>query len=128
MNLHHYLLISPQDSLARSLLPTILERGDRLTVTAGAFDALAVLRVESPDAVLVAFDDLDGDAAVMCKTLRRQSDLPIVMLVDSATRNQVARGYKMGADAHIEFPCDPRIFRARVSAVLRRVEHAHLSV
>lgn len=86
------------------------------------FDALALMREAKLDAVLVAFDDQDQDAAVMCKTLRRQSNLPIVMLVDSATRSQVTRGYRFGADAHIEIPCDPRIFRARVAAVLREFE------
>lgn len=85
----------------------------------GPFDALAVIREASPDALLVAFDEQDEDAAVMCRTLRRRSNLPIVMVVNGATRDQVTRGYRLGADAHIELPCDPRIFRARVAAVLR---------
>lgn len=121
MNLHHYLLISNQDSLARSILANVLPRQDRLSVAANPFDALVLMRDAKLDAVLIEFDEDDQDAVVMCKTLRRQSNLPIVMLVNSATRNQVMRGYRLGADAHIEIPCDPRIFRARVAAVLRRV-------
>ncbi len=120
MNLHHYLLISHQDSPARGLLPNVLPRHDRLSVAATPFDALRVMKQAKLDAVLVEFDEQDADAAVMCKTLRRRSNLPIVMLVNSATRNQVTRGYRLGADAHIEIPCDARIFRARVAAVLRR--------
>ena len=122
MILHHYLLISSQESIARSLVPTIISQGDRLSLAAGPFDALEMLQDSKPDAVLVAFDEDDHDAAVMCKTLRRQSNLPIVMLVNSTTRNQVTRGYRLGADAHIEIPCDPRVFHARVSAILRRLE------
>lgn len=78
-----------------------------------------MIRQACPDAVLVAFDEEDQDAAVMCRTLRRRSNLPIVMVVNGATRDQVTRGYRLGADAHVEIPCDPRIFRARVAAVLR---------
>src|SRR5581483_4386490 len=120
MNWHHYLLISHQDSLARTVLSAVLPQGDRLTVAASPFDAHALIREGHLNAVLVALEENDEDAAVMCRTLRRYSDVPIVMLVNSATRNQVERGYRLGADAHIEIPCDPRIFRARVSALLRR--------
>lgn len=119
MDLHHYLLISNRDSPARSVLPNVLPRHDRLSLATGPFEALELLHHTQLDAVLVEFDERDQDAAVICKTLRRQSNLPIVMLVNPATRNQVTRGYRLGADAHIEIPCDPRIFRARVLAVLR---------
>lgn len=108
--------------MARAMLPNVLPRQDQLAVTANVFDALAQLRAKKMDAVLIEFDETDQDAVVMCKTLRRQSNVPIVMLVNSTTRNQVTRGYRLGADAHIEIPCDPRIFRARVGALLRRME------
>lgn len=118
----HYLLISNQDSPTRLIVPNVLAREARLSMATNPFDALAAIRQASPDALLVAFDQEDEDAAVMCKTLRRRSNLPIVMVVNGATRDQVTRGYRLGADAHVEIPCDPRIFRARVAAVLR--EHA----
>lgn len=122
MSQTHYLLISNQDSPTRVVLPNVLARQARLSMATGPFDALAVIREARPDAILVAFDEEDQDAAVVCKTLRRRSNLPIVMVVNGATRDQVTRGYRLGADAHIEIPCDPRVFRARVAAVLR--EHA----
>ncbi len=120
MNLHHYLLICSQDSLARSLVPAILSQQDRLSVASNPFDARALFGQPSLDAVLIALDDNDEDAAVACRTIRRYSNRPIVMLVSRAGKKQVARGYRLGADAHIEIPCDPREFRARVSAVMRR--------
>lgn len=107
--------------MARSLLPSVLPQTDRLSVASNPFDALALVRAAKPDAILVAMEDEDQDSFVICKTLRRQSNLPIVMLVNSATRVHVGRGYRLGADAHIEIPCDPRLFHARVAAVLRRM-------
>jgi DNA-binding response OmpR family regulator len=121
MSRNNYLLISQQDSFARAVLPGVFSQQANLTMASSPFDALALLDKAQMDALLVAFDD-DEDAAVMCKTLRRRSNLPIVMVVNSTTRNQVTRGYMMGADAHVEIPCDPRIFRARVEAVMRMRE------
>ena len=115
----HYLLISNQDSPTRVVLPLVLAPLARVSMATSPFDALAVIQDANPDALLVAFDEEDEDAAVMCRTLRRRSNLPIVMVVNGATRDQVTRGYRLGADAHIEIPCDPRIFRARVAAILR---------
>lgn len=122
MNWHHYLLISNQDSFARAVVPSVLPQGDRLSMTSDAFEAFRMMKDEKTDAVLVAMDENDEDAAVLCRTVRRCSNLPIVMLVTHRSRDQVARGYRMGADAHIELPCDPRIFRARVDALVRRFE------
>lgn len=120
MSQTHYLLISNQDSPTRVILSNVLSRLARLSMAAGPFDALAVIREAPPDALLVAFDEEEQDAAVICRTLRRRSNLPIVMVVNGATRDQVTRGYRLGADAHVEIPCDPRVFRARVAAVLRQ--------
>jgi DNA-binding response OmpR family regulator len=83
-----------------------------------------MIEQENLDAVLVAFEEQDDEAAILCRTVRRFSNAPIVMLVNRTTRDQVTRGYRLGADAHIELPCDPREFRARVSAVLRRLPQA----
>jgi len=126
MDWHHYLLISNQDSFARAIVPGVLPSGDRLSMTASAFDALELMRKQKLDAVLVALEENDEDSAVMCRTVRRSSDLPIVMLVNPGTRDQVTRGYRLGADAHIELPCDPRVFRARVGALLRRFQSSHV--
>jgi DNA-binding response OmpR family regulator len=120
MNWHHYLLISNQDSPARSLVQGVLPRGVRLSLAANPFDASELLREGELDAVLVALEEDIEDGAVLLRTVRRYSNVPIVLLVNSTTRDQVARGYRLGADAHIEIPCDPRVFRARVSALLRR--------
>lgn len=120
MGHHHYILISNQDSITRSLLPQIIQKGDELACAASPFEALPLVRQAKPDAVLVAVDEPGGDAVMACRTLRRSSDVPIVLLVNNQTRDQVTRGYRLGADAHIHLPCDPREFRARVLAVLRR--------
>lgn len=122
MNWHHFLLISNRDSFAREIVPRVLTEGDRLSITSSPFDAFALMRAYKLDAVMVALEEDDENAAVLCRTLRRRSNLPIVLLVNPATRDQVMRGYGFGADTHIELPCDPRVFRARMGALLRRFQ------
>lgn len=120
MNPQHFLLLSPQDSLARAVVPHVMRVGDRLSIADDAFAASAVLRQEQPDAVLVALEEGDADAALFCRTARHFSNVPIVMLTHNSAREEITRGYRLGADAHIDLPCEPRLFLARLNAVLRR--------
>ncbi|MBI4672492.1 MAG: hypothetical protein HY741_12610 [Chloroflexi bacterium] len=122
MNSHHFLLISNRDALARAIVPNVLAHADRLSFAADPFGAAALLRQGQLDAVLLAIEENDQDGAILCRTLRHYSNAPIILLVSNAPRDQVRRGYRLGADAHIEIPCDPRVFRARLSAVLRRTQ------
>ncbi len=120
MEQHHFLLISHQDSLARALIPYVLSKQDSVSFAVDPFAASALMHQTHLDAVFVAIEENDQEAALYCRTLRRLSNAPIVMLVYNSARDQVTRGYRLGADAHIDLPCDPRLFHARVSAVLRR--------
>jgi DNA-binding response OmpR family regulator len=97
-----------------------MSAGDELDTACDAAEAVRVMASAPPDAVLWAMDTADEEAVISCRTLRRHSRAPIVMLVQPEAREQVLRGYRLGADAHIPIPCDRREFRARVQAVLRR--------
>ncbi|MDL1897717.1 response regulator [Anaerolineae bacterium CFX7] len=120
MHSQHFLLISHQDSLARVVMPHVLRREDHLSVAADPFAAAALLRQEKPDAVLVALEEGDEEAALFCATVRHYSNAPIVLLTLHCAREQITRGYRLGADAHIDLPCEPRLFHARLDAILRR--------
>jgi DNA-binding response OmpR family regulator len=120
MSAQYFLLISRQDSLACVTLPHVLHRQDRLRVESDPQTATALLRQEPPDVVLVALEEDDEDAALFCATARHYSRAPIVMLVHNSAREQITRGYRLGADAHIDLPCEPRLFHARLDAILRR--------
>jgi DNA-binding response OmpR family regulator len=120
MNPRRYLLISSADSVANSMVSAALKAEDELETARDPAEAVQLMRQAPPDAVLWAMDPADEESVVACRTLRRQSQAPIVMLVSPNAKEQVLRGYRLGADAHIAIPCDRREFSARVSAVLRR--------
>lgn len=117
---HHYLLISTLESLVDSMVNGAMQGEDELSVVGSPTEAVALMQKALPDAVLWAMDTRDEDAVVACRTLRRISPAPIVMLVSRSAGEQILRGYRLGADAHITIPCDRREFTARVQAVLRR--------
>lgn len=58
-----------------------------------------------------------------CRTLRKQSNVPIVMLTARTTEDDRVLGLELGADDYVPKPFSPRELVARVRAVLRRGEH-----
>jgi DNA-binding response OmpR family regulator len=120
MNPRRYLLISGTDASAKALVRAVMDTGDELAVARDPLEAVGLIQNAPPDAVLWAMDAVDEESVVACRTLRRHSQAPIVLLVDSSAKEDVLRGYRLGADAHIAMPCDRREFNARVKAVLRR--------
>lgn len=120
MNPRRYLLISGTNTSAKALVRAVMERDDELSVAGDPTEAVRLMRNTQPDAVLWAMDAVDEESVVACRNLRRHSQAPIVLLVNSNAKENVLRGYRLGADAHIDIPCDRREFSARVKAVLRR--------
>jgi DNA-binding response OmpR family regulator len=122
MNSRRYLLISGTDTSAKALVRAVMDSNDELAVARDPLEAVGLIQNAPPDAVLWAMDAVDEESVVACRNLRRHSQAPIVLLVNSSAKEDVLRGYRLGADAHIDMPCDRREFNARVKAVLRRAD------
>jgi DNA-binding response OmpR family regulator len=56
----------------------------------------------------------------ICAQTRSLTDLPIMLVLRGAARNEILRGYQAGADAYVLVPFDPRELLARMSGLLRR--------
>jgi DNA-binding response OmpR family regulator len=61
------------------------------------------------------------DGLEICRTLRQESDVPIIMLTAMTTDEDRLRGLDLGADDYVTKPFSPRELAARVRAVLRRI-------
>jgi DNA-binding response OmpR family regulator len=64
------------------------------------------------------------DGLDVCRTLRRESDVPIIMLTARVEETDRLIGLELGADDYITKPFSPRELVARVRAVLRRAHGA----
>jgi two-component system alkaline phosphatase synthesis response regulator PhoP len=100
-----------------------LERGGFRVVTAGdGKTALAVARHDRPDLIVLDLNLPGLDGLDVCRALRRESDVPIIMLTARVEEADRLIGLELGADDYITKPFSPRELVARVRAVLRRVQ------
>ncbi|WP_420627726.1 response regulator [Candidatus Leptofilum sp.] len=99
-----------------------LERSGYAVLTAGdGRTALNIARSEKPDMVVLDLNLPELDGLDVCRTLRRESDVPIIMLTARIDETDRLIGLELGADDYITKPFSPRELVARVRAVLRRV-------
>lgn len=75
-----------------------------------------------PDLVILdlMLPDIAGEE--VCQELRRQSDVPILMLTARTGQDQIVEGLSLGADDYVTKPFSPRELAARVRAILRRAQ------
>jgi two-component system alkaline phosphatase synthesis response regulator PhoP len=93
----------------------VLSAGDGKT-------ALALARHEHPDLVVLDLNLPGMDGLDICRALRRESDVPIIMLTARVEETDRLIGLELGADDYIVKPFSPRELVARVRAVLRRAQ------
>ncbi|MCP4168323.1 MAG: response regulator transcription factor [Chloroflexi bacterium] len=100
-----------------------LERSDFRVVTASDGQLpLIQARHEHPDLVVLDLNLPGMNGLDVCRTLRRESDVPIIMLTARVDETDRLIGLELGADDYITKPFSPRELVARVRAVLRRVQ------
>lgn len=84
-------------------------------------EALNVARRKRPDLIVLDLMLPELAGTDVCKLLRTESRVPIIMLTARATDEEKLRGLDLGADDYLTKPFNPRELVARVRAVLRRV-------
>jgi two-component system alkaline phosphatase synthesis response regulator PhoP len=104
--------------LARDYLE---QGGFRVITAADGGTALAAARHERPDLVVLDLNLPGLDGLDVCRALRRDSDVPVIMLTARMDEADRLIGLELGADDYITKPFSPRELVARVRAVLRRV-------
>jgi len=118
-------LVVEDDPRIAQLVRDYLEHaGFAVTSAADGERGLASVREQPPDLVVldVGLPGLDGFE--VAKRLRRDSELPLIMLTARVEESDRLRGLELGADDYVTKPFSPRELVARVRAVLRRAEGA----
>lgn len=118
--MHRILLIDDDEHLAAPLA-TYLRRFDlQLHSATRPSAALARLRSEPFDAVILDVMLPEMDGFELCRTIRRESQVPILMLTARGEVMDRIVGLEIGADDYLGKPFEPRELLARVKALLRR--------
>ncbi|MDF2636280.1 MAG: two component transcriptional regulator, winged helix family [Pelosinus sp.] len=115
-------LVVDDDEKIVKVLVTYLTKEGYITETAmDGRKAVEKARQWQPDVVLldVMLPELDGWG--VCKEIRRESDVPIIMLTARDAETDRIIGLELGADDYVIKPFSPRELIARIRAILRRV-------
>jgi DNA-binding response OmpR family regulator len=90
-------------------------------------EALAQFQQEPADVVLIDIMLPDIDGFEVCRSIRRTSDVPIVMVTARADTHDVVAGLEAGADDYLTKPFAPKELSARIRALLRRARTSEVS-
>ena len=115
------ILLVDDDALLGPPLATYLQRfGLDLVLADRASAGLALLRGGGFDAAILDVMLPEMDGFELCRTIRRDSDLPIIMLTARGDVMDRVVGLELGADDYLPKPFEPRELVARLQTVLRR--------
>lgn len=77
-------------------------------------------RQDEPDLIILDVNLPDDNGFDICRDIRQESDVPIILLTVRGEEDDIVRGLEIGADDYITKPYSPRQLVARTQAVLRR--------
>jgi len=115
-------LVVDDDVKTVELVKLYLNRDGYKVVTAhDGVEALRLARECHPDLIVLDLMLPGIDGLAVCRTLRGESDVPIIMLTAKTTDQDKLAGLDLGADDYVSKPFSPKELAARVRAVLRRL-------
>jgi len=115
-------LVVDDDAKTVELVKLYLDRDGYKVLTAyDGIEALRLARESHPDLIVLDLMLPGIDGLEVCRTLRAESDVPIIMLTARTTEQDRLTGLGLGADDYVTKPFSPRELAARVRVVLRRL-------
>jgi DNA-binding response OmpR family regulator len=118
------LLVDDEDSIQKLLAYPLEREGFRVLQARDGEDALRLFDSERVDLVVLDLMLPKLDGLEVCKRLRAESQVPIIMLTARDDELDKVVGLELGADDYITKPFSIREFRSRVRALLRRASAA----
>lgn len=118
------LLVDDERMITDVLEAYLLKEGYDVFKSDNGLDALRKAEAENPDLIVLdlMLPDISGEE--ICRLLRKESDVPILMLTAKSGEDERINGIVMGADDYVTKPFSPREIVVRIGAILRRVRKA----
>jgi len=115
------LIVDDEPKIVRVLRGYLEVAGFQVVAAYDGTEALAAFRNEAPDLIVLDLMLPEIDGLDVARAIRRESDVPIIMLTARVDEADRLIGLELGADDYVTKPFSPREVVARVRAVLRRV-------
>src|ERR1700682_5986843 len=116
------LVVEDEPQIAQIVRDYLQHAGFAVVTTGDGAEALRLTRQSRADLVVLDLGLPHLDGLDVAKRLRRDTDIPIIMLTARVEESDRLLGLDVGADDYVTKPFSPRELVARVRAVLRRVE------
>ena len=116
------LVVDDEAQIVRVLRGYLERAGYGVQSAYDGVEALRSARQEPPDLIILDLMLPGMDSADVCRALRKESDVPIIMLTARVDEMDRVVGLELGADDYVTKPFSPRELVARVRAVLRRTQ------
>ncbi|HEX5395841.1 MAG TPA: response regulator transcription factor [Candidatus Limnocylindria bacterium] len=116
----HILIVDDEPKIVRLVADYLEAAGFGVSTAGDGDEALMRARTERPDLVILDLGLPGLDGLDVTRSIRRNGDLPIIMLTARDDETDKLIGLELGADDYVTKPFSPRELVARVRAVLRR--------
>lgn len=116
------LVVDDDPGIVKVVRAYLEQDGFQVLVAYDGKKAMHVARHEKPDLVVLDLMLPEMDGWDVCRALRKESDVPIIMLTARVEETDKLVGLELGADDYVTKPFSPRELVARVRSVLRRVQ------
>ncbi len=114
------LVVDDEPQIVKVVQAYLEKAGYHVISAANGYTALSTFTKERPDFVILDLNLPGIDGVEVCRTLRRTSDVPILMLTARVEETDRLIGLEIGADDYVTKPFSPREVVARVRTILRR--------
>jgi OmpR family response regulator RpaB len=114
------LVVDDEDAVRRILQTRLSMVGYEVATAADGERALAAFSEQAPDLIVLDIMMPNGDGYYVCRELRKQSDVPVIMLTALGDVADRINGLQIGADDYLTKPFSPKELEARIGSVLRR--------
>ncbi len=116
------LVVEDESRIANIVRDYLVRAGYRVVTASNGVDALTIARTRRPDLIVLDLGLPKIDGLELTRMLRKQSNVPIIMLTARVDETDKLLGLELGADDYITKPFSPKELVARVRAVFRRVD------
>jgi len=119
---NHILMVDDDVDLNALVKEYLAKFGHKLVTVTTAARGMAELRRERPDLIILDVMLPDTDGLTLCREIRTEFDIPIIMLTARGEVADRVLGLELGADDYLSKPFEPRELVARIQSVIRRSE------
>jgi DNA-binding response OmpR family regulator len=114
------LVVDDEPAIVKQTRAYLEKDGYQVLSAQDGLGALAAARRDKPDLIILDLMLPGMDGREVCRVLRKESDIPIIMLTARSEESDQIVGLELGADDYVTKPFSPKALVARVRALLRR--------